>query len=117
MNLLGNHIAQMTLSLGPAIILMGFVQYLFFKHVRSYSDRTIEELNDKSFLGLEGTFKTKTGGKIMMVIGLIVFLVMVVSDLVSGPSFAESDLYKSTAESMQNNPGAIEDQKGPEPAK
>lgn len=76
MDFFGHHITQFTLTLGPMIILLGVGQFCFYKFFVSYSDRTVEELSEKSFLGLAGTSRTMTGGKITALVGLIIFVIM-----------------------------------------
>lgn len=81
MDILGHNFSQATVIVGPLLILSGFAQFIFYRFFLSYSGRTVEELNEKSFLGLAGTMRTKEGGKITMSFGVVVFVIMLASEL------------------------------------
>lgn len=84
MDFFGFNISQGTLTVGPTLILMGAAQYLVYKHIVVYSERTVEELNNKSFLGMGGTQKTPLGGKITFIFGWTVLIFMLILDFIFG---------------------------------
>lgn len=94
MDFFGHHITEGTLVLGPMFVVMGIGQYLFFKYGVSYSERTIEELNNNSFLGSEGTKRTPMGGKITICIGLTIFLVMFALDFFWGDKTEDLKMFQ-----------------------
>lgn len=103
MDFFGHHIDQMTPVLGPVIILAGFGQYFFYKHIVSYSERTIEELDDKSLLGFEGTKRTPMGGKITMTLGLVIFLGMFMLDFFWGMKTEDLKFSEQVHKRMQES--------------
>ena len=81
MEILGHQFSKPTLFIGPILILSGVLQFLFYRFFLTYSGRTVEELNEKSFLGLAGTMRTKEGGKITISFGVVVLVIMLASEL------------------------------------
>ncbi len=101
MDFLGHYITLNALIFGPAIIILGFCQYLIYKYFITYSKDTVEELNDKSFLGMEGTQRTPTGGLITMIIGFIIFAIMFSADFFWGDKTVDHLMNQKVFEDIQ----------------